>query len=160
MWWANRENILYAICVLQPHRTVKIQVGDLDSGSMDFQLNLNSRASDLLAQFYRQFLRSPENGKGKMRRYDILFWSHLATVYCMNLASYKCDYLCSSAKTEPDTRCCVCLSQQERLCGIFRLRPVRSRREYRWVKVFSNRSSNDICMSFCSLSWWVYQGLI
>lgn len=50
---------------------MKIQVGELESSTMDYQLNLNSRASDLLAQFYRQFLRSPENGKGKMRRYDI-----------------------------------------------------------------------------------------
>ncbi|XP_047195405.1 rho GTPase-activating protein 40 isoform X3 [Hippoglossus stenolepis] len=53
-------------------RTVKIQVGDLVSGTMEFQLNINSRTSDLLAQFqrqfHRQFLRSPENGKGKMRR--------------------------------------------------------------------------------------------
>ncbi|XP_053301773.1 rho GTPase-activating protein 40 isoform X1 [Pleuronectes platessa] len=53
-------------------RTVKIQVGDLVSGTMEFQLNINSRTSDLLAQFqrqfHRQFVRSPENGKGKMRR--------------------------------------------------------------------------------------------
>ncbi|XP_061582725.1 rho GTPase-activating protein 40 isoform X1 [Cololabis saira] len=49
-------------------RTVKIQVGDLVSSTMEFQLSFNSRTSDLLAQFHRQFLRSPENGKGKMRR--------------------------------------------------------------------------------------------
>ncbi|KAM9361840.1 rho GTPase-activating protein 40 [Symphorus nematophorus] len=49
-------------------RTVKIQVGDLVSGTMEYQLSINSRASDLLAQFQRQSLRSPENGKGKMRR--------------------------------------------------------------------------------------------
>lgn len=49
-------------------RTVKIQVGDLVSGTMEYQLTINSRASDLLAQFQRQSLRSPENGKGKMRR--------------------------------------------------------------------------------------------
>lgn len=49
-------------------RTVKIQVGDPLSGTMEFQLNINSRTSDLLAQFHRQFLRSPENGKGKTRR--------------------------------------------------------------------------------------------
>ncbi|KAL7408310.1 hypothetical protein ABVT39_021285 [Epinephelus coioides] len=49
-------------------RTVKIQVGDLVSGTMEYQLNINSRASDLLAQFQRQSLRSPDNGKGKMRR--------------------------------------------------------------------------------------------
>lgn len=49
-------------------RTIKIQVGDLGNSTMEFQLNINSRTSDLLAQFYRQFLRSPENGKGIMRR--------------------------------------------------------------------------------------------
>ncbi|KAM4741772.1 rho GTPase-activating protein 40 isoform 1-T1 [Anableps anableps] len=52
----------------EPRRTIKIQVGDLVNSTMEFQLNINSRTSDLLAQFYRQFLRSPENGKGKMRR--------------------------------------------------------------------------------------------
>ncbi|XP_019124264.2 rho GTPase-activating protein 40 isoform X2 [Larimichthys crocea] len=49
-------------------RTVKIQVGDLVSSTMEYQLTVNSRASDLLAQFQRQSVRSPENGKGKMRR--------------------------------------------------------------------------------------------
>lgn len=49
-------------------RTVKIQDGDLLMGTMEFQLNINSRASDLLAQFHRQFLRSPDNGKGKTRK--------------------------------------------------------------------------------------------
>ncbi|XP_045884354.1 rho GTPase-activating protein 40 isoform X1 [Micropterus dolomieu] len=49
-------------------RTVKIQVGDLVSSTMEFQLSINSRASDLLAQFHRQFVRSPENGKGKLQR--------------------------------------------------------------------------------------------
>ncbi|KAM7422924.1 hypothetical protein PAMA_010794 [Pampus argenteus] len=49
-------------------RTVKIHVGDVMSSTMEFQLNINSQASDLLAQFRRQFLRSPDNGKGKMRR--------------------------------------------------------------------------------------------
>ncbi|XP_069547105.1 rho GTPase-activating protein 40 isoform X4 [Brachyistius frenatus] len=52
----------------EPCRTVKIQVGDLVSSTMEFQININSRTSDVLAQFQRQFLRSPENGKGKMRR--------------------------------------------------------------------------------------------
>eukprot|EP00064_Thunnus_orientalis_P015555 superscaffoldBa00002901_g15609 len=52
----------------EPCRTVKIHVGDLMSSTMEFQLNVNSRASDLLAQFHRQFIRSPDNGKGKMRR--------------------------------------------------------------------------------------------
>lgn len=49
-------------------RTVKIQLGDLVSSTMEFQLNINCRASDVLAQFHRQFLHSPENWKGKMRR--------------------------------------------------------------------------------------------
>lgn len=49
-------------------RTVKIMVGDTQTSTMEFHLNINSRTSDLLAQFQRQFLRSPENGKGKMRR--------------------------------------------------------------------------------------------
>ncbi|XP_036957691.1 rho GTPase-activating protein 40 isoform X3 [Acanthopagrus latus] len=49
-------------------RTVKIQVGDVVSGTMEYQLNINSRASDLLAQFHRQSVHSPDNGKGKMRR--------------------------------------------------------------------------------------------
>ncbi|KAM8913735.1 rho GTPase-activating protein 40 isoform 2-T2 [Spinachia spinachia] len=53
---------------LEPCRTVKIQVGDLVSSTMEFQLNANSRASDLLAQFQHQSLRSPDNGKGKTRR--------------------------------------------------------------------------------------------
>uniref|UniRef100_A0A3Q2TFF6 Rho GTPase activating protein 40 n=1 Tax=Fundulus heteroclitus TaxID=8078 RepID=A0A3Q2TFF6_FUNHE len=52
----------------EPRRTIRIQVEDLVNSTMEFQLNINSRTSDLLAQFYRQFLRSPENGKGKMRR--------------------------------------------------------------------------------------------
>lgn len=49
-------------------RTVKIQVGDQQSSTMEFQLNINSRTSDLLAQFQRQCHRSPEKGKSKMRR--------------------------------------------------------------------------------------------
>nr|XP_043872962.1 rho GTPase-activating protein 40 isoform X2 [Solea senegalensis] len=49
-------------------RTVKVHVGDLVSSTMEFQLNINSRTSDLLAQFHRQFVHSPENRKGKMRR--------------------------------------------------------------------------------------------
>ncbi|KAM4587534.1 rho GTPase-activating protein 40 isoform 3-T3 [Odontesthes bonariensis] len=52
----------------EPRRTVKIQVGDLVSGTMEFQLNINSRTSDLLTQFHRQYNCGPENGKGKMRR--------------------------------------------------------------------------------------------
>ncbi|XP_071375591.1 rho GTPase-activating protein 40 [Centroberyx affinis] len=52
----------------EPCRTVKVQVGDLVSSTMEVQVNINSRASDLLAQFHRQFLSSPDNGKGKLRR--------------------------------------------------------------------------------------------
>uniref|UniRef100_A0A7N8Y3I9 Rho GTPase-activating protein 40-like n=1 Tax=Mastacembelus armatus TaxID=205130 RepID=A0A7N8Y3I9_9TELE len=37
-------------------RRVKIQVGDLVSSTMEYQLNISSRASDLLAQFHCQFL--------------------------------------------------------------------------------------------------------
>lgn len=65
----NLHNRAHKCVALQPCRTVKIQVGDLVSSTMEFQLNVNSRASDLLAQFQRQSLRSPDNGKGKMRRY-------------------------------------------------------------------------------------------
>ncbi|KAM9859927.1 rho GTPase-activating protein 40 [Aulostomus maculatus] len=59
-------------------RTVKIQVGDQVSSTMEYQLNINSRASDLLAQFHRQFVRSPENGKGKMRRNGSMAYSDCA----------------------------------------------------------------------------------
>lgn len=54
--------------VVQLCRTVKIQVGDVVSSTMEYQLSINCRASDLLTQFQRQSLRSPDNGKGKMRR--------------------------------------------------------------------------------------------
>nr|XP_015814658.2 rho GTPase-activating protein 40 isoform X2 [Nothobranchius furzeri] len=49
-------------------RSVKVQVGDIVSGSLEFHLNINSRTVDLLEQFQRQYIRSPANGKGKMRR--------------------------------------------------------------------------------------------
>uniref|UniRef100_A0A8C5I5G9 Rho-GAP domain-containing protein n=1 Tax=Gouania willdenowi TaxID=441366 RepID=A0A8C5I5G9_GOUWI len=65
---------------VEPHRTVKIHVGDMVSSTMDFQLNINSRASDLIAQFHRQFLRSPEKGKGKTRRYSVTAWKLLCFV--------------------------------------------------------------------------------
>ncbi|XP_029990513.1 rho GTPase-activating protein 40 [Sphaeramia orbicularis] len=52
----------------EPLRTVKVQAGDQLSSTMEYHLTINSRASDLLAQFQRQFIRSPDNGKGKMRR--------------------------------------------------------------------------------------------
>ncbi|XP_059925248.1 rho GTPase-activating protein 40 isoform X3 [Gadus macrocephalus] len=54
--------------VVQPCRTVKVQVGDLVSSTMEVQVTVTSRASDLLAQFHRQFLRSPDKSKGKLRR--------------------------------------------------------------------------------------------
>jgi hypothetical protein len=47
---------------------VKVQVGDLVSSTMEVQVTVTSRASDLLAQFHRQFLRSPDKSKGKLRR--------------------------------------------------------------------------------------------
>ena len=54
--------------MVQPCRTVKVQVGDLVSSTMEVQVTVSSRASDLLAQFQRQFLRSPDKSKGKLRR--------------------------------------------------------------------------------------------
>lgn len=57
---------------------------------MEFQLNINSRASDLLAQFHRQFLRSPDNGKGKMRRYELQQCSNLDTLFLTSLDFYMC----------------------------------------------------------------------
>uniref|UniRef100_A0A8C9V3D1 Rho GTPase activating protein 40 n=1 Tax=Scleropages formosus TaxID=113540 RepID=A0A8C9V3D1_SCLFO len=47
----------------EPCRTVKIQVGDILSGSMEVHLNVNCRASDLLAQFHQDLCRS-DNSKG------------------------------------------------------------------------------------------------
>ncbi|XP_075997419.1 rho GTPase-activating protein 40 isoform X2 [Genypterus blacodes] len=52
----------------EPCRTVKVQVGDLQSSTMEVRINANSRASDLLAQFHHQFPCSPEKGKSKVRR--------------------------------------------------------------------------------------------
>ncbi|MEQ2193338.1 hypothetical protein XENOCAPTIV_010794 [Xenoophorus captivus] len=48
----------------------KIQPDTREKPEKNSELNINSRTSDLLTQFYRQFLRSPENGNGKMRRYE------------------------------------------------------------------------------------------
>ncbi|XP_053724755.1 rho GTPase-activating protein 40 isoform X1 [Synchiropus splendidus] len=59
-------------------RTVKIQVGDQVTSTMEFQLNINSRASDLLAQFHRHYLHSPEKGKGKIRRNGSVSFSDCA----------------------------------------------------------------------------------
>ncbi|XP_029525974.1 rho GTPase-activating protein 40-like [Oncorhynchus nerka] len=46
----------------EPCRTVKIQVGDLMSSTMEVQVNISSRASDLLVQFHRH-LCSSDNTK-------------------------------------------------------------------------------------------------
>eukprot|EP00063_Salmo_salar_P014606 XP_013989441.1 PREDICTED: rho GTPase-activating protein 40-like [Salmo salar] len=51
----------------EPCRTVKIQVGELMSSTMEVKVNINSRASDLLAQFYRH-LYSSDNTKGLLKR--------------------------------------------------------------------------------------------
>ncbi|XP_026204557.1 rho GTPase-activating protein 40 isoform X2 [Anabas testudineus] len=62
----------------EPCRTVKIQVRDLSSSTMEFQLSVNSKAFELLTQFQRQFLRSPDNGKGKLRRNGSMAYSECA----------------------------------------------------------------------------------
>ncbi|XP_061544266.1 rho GTPase-activating protein 40 isoform X2 [Phycodurus eques] len=59
-------------------RAVKIHVGDQVSGTMDFQINGDSRASDLLTQFYRQFILSPETGNGQRRRNGSVSYSECA----------------------------------------------------------------------------------
>ncbi|XP_010880311.2 rho GTPase-activating protein 40 isoform X2 [Esox lucius] len=48
-------------------RTVKIQVAELMSSTMEVQVNTNSRASDLLAQFHRH-LQSSDNVKDLLKR--------------------------------------------------------------------------------------------
>lgn len=53
---------------LQPCRTVKIQVGDILSSSIEVHLNINSRAADLLAQVHQDLCRS-DSGKG-LKRYS------------------------------------------------------------------------------------------
>ncbi|XP_039510224.1 rho GTPase-activating protein 40 isoform X2 [Pimephales promelas] len=47
-------------------RTVKIQLGDVSS-SMEFRLAMNSRASDLMSQFYRE-LHASDNSRGLLKR--------------------------------------------------------------------------------------------
>ncbi|XP_051569027.1 rho GTPase-activating protein 40-like isoform X2 [Myxocyprinus asiaticus] len=47
-------------------RTVKIQLGDV-SFSMEFRLTVNSRAADLLSQFYKE-LHTSDNSRGIIRR--------------------------------------------------------------------------------------------
>lgn len=64
---ALKSSVLRSLSSRQLVRTVKIQVGDVVSGTMEYRLEVSSRASDLLAQFH---LRSSENGKGKLRRCD------------------------------------------------------------------------------------------
>ncbi|XP_067314793.1 rho GTPase-activating protein 40 isoform X1 [Pseudorasbora parva] len=47
-------------------RTVKIQLGDVSS-SMEFRLTINSRASDLMSQFYKE-LQTSENSRSLLKR--------------------------------------------------------------------------------------------
>ncbi|XP_037535359.1 rho GTPase-activating protein 40 [Nematolebias whitei] len=86
-------------------RTVKIQVGDLVN-SMEFQLGINTRTSDLLEQFQRQFFRSPTNGKGKMRRNGSVTYPDCALYevggnigeHCLDLDTHLMDlYNCNPA---------------------------------------------------------------
>ncbi|KAJ8400802.1 hypothetical protein AAFF_G00391560 [Aldrovandia affinis] len=51
----------------EPCRMVKVQVGGVLSTSMEVRLNINSRASDLLAQFHQELCGS-DHGKGLLRR--------------------------------------------------------------------------------------------
>ncbi|XP_069035478.1 rho GTPase-activating protein 40 isoform X1 [Lepisosteus oculatus] len=51
----------------EPSRTVKIQVGEAFSSSMEVSLNVDSRAADLLAQFHHD-LRSSDKGRNLLRR--------------------------------------------------------------------------------------------
>ncbi|XP_051931975.1 rho GTPase-activating protein 40 [Hippocampus zosterae] len=62
----------------ETRRTVKITIGDQVSGFMEFQINMDSRASDLLTQFYHQFIHSPETGKGQRRRNGSMSYSECA----------------------------------------------------------------------------------
>ncbi|XP_051986629.1 rho GTPase-activating protein 40-like isoform X1 [Xyrauchen texanus] len=50
----------------EPFRTVKIQLGDVSS-SMEFRLTVNSRAADLMSQFYKE-LHTSDNSRGIIRR--------------------------------------------------------------------------------------------
>ncbi|KAG7267093.1 hypothetical protein CRUP_011199 [Coryphaenoides rupestris] len=50
------------------NRRYQCRWGNLVSSTMEVQVTITSRASDLLAQFHRQFLRSPDKSKGKLRR--------------------------------------------------------------------------------------------
>ncbi|XP_077583065.1 rho GTPase-activating protein 40 isoform X2 [Stigmatopora nigra] len=54
--------------VSETRHAVKIQMGDRVSGTMDFKVNKDSRASDLLTQFEKQFICSPDIGKDLQRR--------------------------------------------------------------------------------------------
>ncbi|KAM9409122.1 rho GTPase-activating protein 40 [Pholidichthys leucotaenia] len=77
------------------HRTVKIQNGDHVSDTLEFQLTINSRASDLLFQFHCQYLRSPDNGKGKIRRNG--------SVVCSDWALYEVGGNIGEHCLDPDT---------------------------------------------------------
>ncbi|XP_073726672.1 rho GTPase-activating protein 40 isoform X1 [Misgurnus anguillicaudatus] len=50
----------------EPRRTVKVQLGDV-SFSMEFHLTINSRASDLMSQFYKE-LHTSDNSKSLLKR--------------------------------------------------------------------------------------------
>lgn len=50
----------------EPRRTVKVQLGDV-SFSMEFRLTINSRASDLMSQFYKE-LHTSDNSKSLLKR--------------------------------------------------------------------------------------------
>lgn len=76
---ALKSSVLCSLSSRQLVRKVKIQVGDVVSGTMEYQLEVSSRASDLLAQFH---LRSSENGKGKLRRCDAGLWRRAHIVIC------------------------------------------------------------------------------
>ncbi|XP_030634971.1 rho GTPase-activating protein 40 [Chanos chanos] len=52
---------------IEPCRTVKIQLGDIHSGSMEVLLNTNSRTADLLILVHKE-LCSSDNGKALLRR--------------------------------------------------------------------------------------------
>ncbi|KAM9798975.1 rho GTPase-activating protein 40 isoform X3 [Syngnathus typhle] len=73
-------------------RRVKIYVGDQFSACMDFQINKDLRASDLLTHFYQQFILGPETGKGQRRRNGSVSYSE-CTLYEVggNIGEHRLD---------------------------------------------------------------------
>ncbi|XP_037108305.1 rho GTPase-activating protein 40 isoform X2 [Syngnathus acus] len=73
-------------------RRVKIYVGDQFSACMDFQINKELRASDLLTHFYQQFILGPETGKGQRRRNGSVSYSE-CTLYEVggNIGEHRLD---------------------------------------------------------------------